>query len=155
MGLCFCSNYVCNCGEILAELSNPYGLKYQPYLQSIVHMLNETQQLNIKAPKLCLPCTPSSNSSLLHLAFILEVISVGILYGSMLLLSRDFLCKEDNSCLLFCTCRNKNIITKPYFKYTYNLHPILSVITKELYLLHVCRIRSLYPLTLTSALLVC
>ena len=156
MGLCFCSNYVCNGGEILAELSNPYGLKYQPYLQSIVHMLTISQQLNFKAPKLCLPCTPSSNSSLLHLAFILEVISVGILYGSMLLLSRDFLCKEDNSCLLFCTCRNNNMTTKTYFKHTSAFkRPTLSVITKELYLLHVCRIRSLYPLTLTSALLVC
>ena len=119
MRLCFCSDYVCNSGEIFAELSDPYGLKYQTYLQSIVTFdYHITQQLNFKAPKLCLPCTPSSNSSLLHLAFILEVISVGILYGSMLLLSRDFLCKEDNSCLLFCTCRNNNMITKTYFKHT-------------------------------------
>ena len=154
MRLCFCSNYVCNSGEILAELSNPYRLKCKPYLQSIVtYAYHITQQLNFKSPKLFLPCTPSSNSSLLHLAFILEVISVGILYGSILLLARDFLCKEDNSCLLFCTCRNNKMITKTYFKHTQR--PILSsVITKELYLLHVCRIRSLYPLTLTSALLV-
>ena len=121
MRLCFCSNYVCNGGEILAECSDPYRLKYQPCLQVIVTYachIDETNQISFKAPECCLPCTPSSNSSLLHLAFILEVISVGILYGSILLLSRDFLCKEDNSCLLFCTCSNKNIMTNPYIKYT-------------------------------------
>ena len=155
MRLCFCSNYVCNSGEILAELSNPYRSKYQPYLQSIVHMLTISQHLNFKSPKLCLPCTPSSNSSLLHLAFMLEVISVGILYGSMLLLSRDFLCKEDNSCLLFCTYSKKIQWLIPNSYKLWYFSKILSVITKELYLLHVCRIRSLYPLTLTSALLVC
>ena len=115
MRLCFCSNYVCNGGEILAERSDPYRSKYQPCLQVIVTYACHINQISIKAPECCLPCTPSSNSSLLHLAFILEVISVGILYGSMLLLSRDFLCKEDSSCLLFCTYNKKNTMTDPKF----------------------------------------